>query len=49
MTKPVPINGFSCGDGHPLLVIAGPCVIEERSLMLDVAALLKERTSELGL
>ena len=49
MTKPVPIDSISCGDGHPLLVIAGPCVIEDRALVLEVAGFLKERTSELGL
>ncbi|MBW2623280.1 MAG: 3-deoxy-8-phosphooctulonate synthase, partial [Deltaproteobacteria bacterium] len=49
MIRPVPIGSISCGDGHPLLVIAGPCVIEDRALVLDVANFLKERTSELGL
>jgi len=49
MIKPVPIGSMSCGDGQPLLVIAGPCVIEDQALVLDVARFLKELTSELGL
>ena len=37
------------GDGHPMLVVAGPCVIEGRCLCLDVAARLKELCEQLGL
>lgn len=28
---PVPVGAFTVGGGHPLAVIAGPCVIESRS------------------
>ena len=49
LTRPVPIGSFTCGHGQPLLVIAGPCVIEDRNMVLDLAAFLKERTKALGL
>jgi 2-dehydro-3-deoxyphosphooctonate aldolase (KDO 8-P synthase) len=37
------------GDQHPLLVIAGPCVIESRQLCLDVAGAMKEACAGLAL
>jgi 2-dehydro-3-deoxyphosphooctonate aldolase (KDO 8-P synthase) len=37
------------GNERPLLVIAGPCVIETRDLTLQVAATLKEITARLGM
>jgi len=37
------------GDGQPLLVVAGPCVIESRQLCMDVAGRLKEACAELRL
>jgi 2-dehydro-3-deoxyphosphooctonate aldolase (KDO 8-P synthase) len=40
---------ITIGDGHPLLVVAGPCVIEGRSLCLDVAARLKDLCGQLSL
>jgi len=45
---PVQINGLTVGRGHPLLVIAGPCVIENDALCLDVADRLQRITSRLG-
>ncbi|MCR4414303.1 MAG: 3-deoxy-8-phosphooctulonate synthase [Thermoguttaceae bacterium] len=33
---------FRCGRGEPLLVIAGPCVMEDESLTLSIAARLAE-------
>ncbi|MCS7238320.1 MAG: 3-deoxy-8-phosphooctulonate synthase [Thermoguttaceae bacterium] len=35
--NPVQIGPFRCGKGAPLLVIAGPCVIESEALCLAVA------------
>lgn len=35
-------ESISCGDSHPLLVIAGPCVIDDESRMLDIAGQLKD-------
>ena len=40
---------FEVGDGRPLFVIAGPCVIESEALALDTAGRLKEITSSLGI
>ncbi|KPK62652.1 MAG: 2-dehydro-3-deoxyphosphooctonate aldolase [Planctomycetes bacterium SM23_32] len=42
-------DSVSVGDGRPLLVVAGPCVIEGRQLCLDVAGRLKEACSQVGL
>ena len=36
------IGPYQCGGGRPLLVIAGPCVIEDRLLTLAIAGRLKE-------
>ena len=35
--NPIKIGTSTCGTGHPLLFIAGPCVMESESLVLDVA------------
>ena len=40
-THPVPIADFFIGGGHPLALIAGPCVIENRVLCVTVAEQLK--------
>jgi len=40
--------GFEAGLGHPLFLIAGPCVIESEQLALDTAGQLKEITTRLG-
>ena len=40
--------GFKVGLHHPLFVIAGPCVIECESLVLDTAHALKTMMAELG-
>ena len=39
--NPVQIGNLNCGAGHRLLVIAGPCVIDDRDLMLRIAERLK--------
>jgi len=36
-TDPVPVADFFIGGGHPLALIAGPCVIESRELCLAIA------------
>ena len=41
--------GFNAGIEHPLFLIAGPCVIENETLILDTAGTLKEITDELGI
>lgn len=40
---------FKVGLGQPLFLIAGPCVIENEALVIDVAGQLKEITTELGI
>ena len=38
---PVRINDVSCGSGQPMMVIAGPCVIDDRDRMFLIAEHLK--------
>ncbi len=40
------IGDIQCGCGHPLLVIAGPCVIESRDLVFEIAEKLKISVDE---
>jgi len=46
--NPVAIGNLQCGRGRPLLVIAGPCVIENEELTLQIAARLKQIAAELA-
>ncbi|MDX2115758.1 MAG: 3-deoxy-8-phosphooctulonate synthase [Planctomycetota bacterium] len=47
---PGPDNqSFRVGDGQPLCVIAGPCVIEDRELMFSVARTLRDACAASGL
>lgn len=45
--NPVQIGGVRCGRGQPLVVIAGPCVIESEALTSAVAGRLRELSDEL--
>lgn len=45
--NPVTIGSYRCGRGSPLLVIAGPCVIETESLTLEIARTLRSIADEL--
>ena len=50
MNNPVKIGDtITCGTGNPLLVIAGPCVIDDEGLMLEIAGRLKEICQRLNL
>lgn len=40
--NPVSIGPYRCGRGQPLLVIAGPCVIEDEELTLRIAERLRQ-------
>ncbi len=40
---------FKVGEREPLFLIAGPCVIESRELVFEVAGTMKEITAELGI
>src|SRR6266481_4102061 len=42
------LSGHEVGDGRPLFLIAGPCVIEGAALTQEIAGRLKEITSRLG-
>ena len=44
--RSVTVGGVAIGPGHPLVVIAGPCVVESRDLVLRVASELR-RLSDL--
>jgi 2-dehydro-3-deoxyphosphooctonate aldolase (KDO 8-P synthase) len=46
--NPAQIARYACGRGQPLLVIAGPCVIESEELTLEIADRLREIASALG-
>lgn len=45
----IEIAGIRVGEGLPHLIIAGPCVIEDAGLVMEIAAELKHITSELKL
>jgi 2-dehydro-3-deoxyphosphooctonate aldolase (KDO 8-P synthase) len=47
--EPVLIGSHRCGPGQPLLIIAGPCVIETEKLTLQIAERLVEITNRLQL
>jgi len=42
VNNPAQIGSYLCGQGQPLLLIAGPCVIESAELALSIARCLKE-------
>src|SRR5579883_1098541 len=43
----VPIQQIQCGGGNPLVLIAGPCVVESRDLIFHTAERLKKICEEL--
>jgi 2-dehydro-3-deoxyphosphooctonate aldolase (KDO 8-P synthase) len=45
----VQLFGHTIGPREPLLLIAGPCVVESEQLQVDVAGQLKEITGRLGI
>lgn len=47
--NPVRIGDISCGYGRPLLVVAGPCVLETKELTLSIAEQLRRIAGELKL
>ena len=48
--NPVKIGDqITCGTGNPLLIIAGPCVIDDKGLMLEIAGRLQEICQRLNL
>lgn len=49
MARNVPIKDFFIGEGHPLAIISGPCVIESEEHSLRAAAELKKIFTEAGI
>jgi len=47
--KVVAIGDIQCGPGHPLVWIAGPCVIESHDLTLQIAETLRRLADRLKL
>ncbi len=47
--NPVRIEDVTCGTGHPLVVIAGPCVLEEFDSAIVIARRLRDVCVELNL
>ena len=47
--NPVTIGGLRCGSGQPLLIVAGPCVMENEELTLSIATRLKQIGAELAM
>ena len=47
VNNPVSIGPFQCGQGQPLTVIAGPCVIEDLQITLQIAQQLASDLSAL--
>jgi len=47
--KPVHVGGLVVGGGSPLVLIAGPCVIEDEERTRDIALYLKKLTDEMDI
>jgi 2-dehydro-3-deoxyphosphooctonate aldolase (KDO 8-P synthase) len=47
--QPVAIGNVFCGPGHPLVWIAGPCVIESHELTLQIADTLRDMAERMRL
>ncbi|MGE0610095.1 MAG: 3-deoxy-8-phosphooctulonate synthase [Pirellulales bacterium] len=47
VNNPATIGSIRCGRGQPLLVIAGPCVLEDHATALEIARRLRAETAEL--
>ena len=45
----IEVNGIKIGGGNPFILIAGPCVIENKELIMTTALRIKEITSELNI
>ena len=46
--NPLEIGPYHCGSGCPLLLIAGPCILETPTLAVEIARRLKEATTDLA-
>lgn len=48
-TKTISIGSLHIGGGHPLVLIAGPCVVESRELVLQTAKTIRETAERCGI
>jgi len=46
-SNPVAIGPYRCGKGQPLLIIAGPCVLESAAAAIEIATHLQSVTADL--
>jgi len=44
MTRVIQIGDFAIGGEQPLVIVAGPCVIEDPEMVLKLARFLKTET-----
>lgn len=49
MDKRLTVDNLHIGEGAPLAIIAGPCVIEDQQTTFEIASFLKSLTDELNL
>jgi 2-dehydro-3-deoxyphosphooctonate aldolase (KDO 8-P synthase) len=49
MVREISVGNVVFGGNRPLVLIAGPCAIEDEALTLRIAGFLKELTAELGI
>jgi 2-dehydro-3-deoxyphosphooctonate aldolase (KDO 8-P synthase) len=47
--KPIRVGRLKIGGGSPLALIAGPCVIENEEMTMEIAGYLKDLTEKLGI
>ncbi len=47
--KTVELNNIKFGNGNPFVLIAGPCVVENRSMTFETAEAIKKITDELSI
>src|SRR3989304_5065769 len=47
-SNPVIIGSYRCGRGQPLLIVAGPCVLEDEASALTIARRLKQIAVDLA-
>lgn len=45
----IKLKDFTIGGGNPLVLIAGPCVVENEKMILETAEAIKEITQSLGI
>lgn len=48
MTRTVEVGQIKIGRGHPLVLIAGPCVVEDEQIVLETARWVKETARKVG-